>query len=65
MVRNVAKSLGLDFTTRERSASTLKGHALLEFAKENAFADWFLFFILVIMAHHDYFTHLRQTQFST
>ena len=37
MVRNVGKSLGLEFsTTRERFASTLKGHALLEFAKESA-----------------------------
>lgn len=36
MVRNVASSLGLDFCLRERSASTLKGHALLEFTKEHA-----------------------------
>ena len=36
MVRNVASSLGLDFRSRERSASTLRSHALLEYAKENA-----------------------------
>ena len=37
MVRGTAKSLGLEFSTnRERFASTLKSHALLEFAKETA-----------------------------
>ena len=36
MVRNIASSLGLEFRSRERSASTIRGHALLEYAKENA-----------------------------
>ena len=37
MVRSTASSLGLEFsTTREKFASTLKGHALLEFARETA-----------------------------
>lgn len=37
MVRNTGRSLGIEFSqTRERFASTLKGHVLLEFAKETA-----------------------------